>query len=326
MFFFALLEIFFPVVYFSYICYIFFMEIIRAKILGFCAGVRRAVLSADKALSENTKGQVYTLGPLIHNPVALEKLAERNLKILEENKIPALKEGDTVIIRAHGVPPEINEKIRNRGVNLINATCPLVTKSQERAAEFAKNGYIIFFAGDKNHGEVIGIEGYAKKAAKRAGKPLNFILIKDVEELKFQIKRLKESKILLPDSKIILLSQTTFSIRMFESLKSELKSEFKDAEVISSICPATHERQDALVELCSKVSGVIVIGGKNSANTNRLFATAQKLCKKAVLIEKPEEITDEMRKEFSDLKIVGITAGASTPDDTISAVEKLLCQ
>lgn len=295
------------------------MKVVRAKILGFCAGVRRAVVAAEKALDEN-KGQVYTLGPLIHNPVALNKLAERNLKILVESKIPLLNSQDTVIIRAHGVPPETEKAIREKGVNVVNATCPLVTKSQKTAAEYASKGYVIFFAGDKNHGEVIGIEGYARKGAKAAGKPLHFLLVKDVEELKHSIMELSSQKILSSDSKIVLLSQTTFSIKMFDNLQAELKSSFPNAEVISSICPATHERQDSLVELCEKVDGIIVIGGKNSANTNRLFATAQKLCKKAVLIETPEEIPSE----FFELEIVGITAGASTPDDTISAVEKRL--
>ncbi len=296
------------------------MEIIRAKILGFCAGVRRAVLAAEKALEENKGGQVYTLGPLIHNPVALNKLAQRNLKILLETKIPLLNPNDTVIIRAHGVPPETENEIREKGVNVVNATCPLVTKSQKTAAEYAKKGFVIFFAGDKNHGEVIGIEGYARKAALEAEKEFNFILIKDVDELKNEIFSLSQKKLLSSDSKIVLLSQTTFSIKTFDSLQKELKSSLPQAEIVSSICPATHERQNALKDLCSLVDGVVVIGGKNSANTNRLFATAEKLCRKAVLIETPEEIP----ADFFELEKVGITAGASTPDDTIDAVEKRL--
>ena len=298
------------------------MEVIRANILGFCAGVRRAVLAAEKELNQNKNGQVYTLGPLIHNPVALENLAKRNLKILTENEIPNLKETDTVLIRAHGVPPETDKKIREKGVHLVNATCPLVTKSQRTAAEYAEQGYIIFFAGDKNHGEVVGIEGYAKEAAKKTSIPLHFILIKDVEELKTEIARLQKEGVLSEESKIVLLSQTTFSIKTFALLQTELKSLFPQAQIISSICPATHERQDSLVELCAHVDGVIVIGGRTSANTNRLFTTAEKLCKKAVLIEKPEEIPED----FFTLEKVGITAGASTPDSTIEEVVSRLTQ
>ena len=296
------------------------MEVIRARILGFCAGVRRAVNAADKALSGNRGGQVYTLGPLIHNPVALEKLAERNLKILSEKDIPSLKNGDTVIIRAHGVPPETENALREKGVNLINATCPLVTQSQKRAAEYAGQDYIIFFAGDKNHGEVIGIEGYARQAAKEAGVNLHFILVKDLAELDSSINQLSQKGEISDQSKIVLLSQTTFSIKVFDLLQKELTDRFPSAKVISSICPATHERQDALKELCGKVDGVLVIGGKSSANTNRLFVTAEKLCRKAALIETPEETPEE----FFSLETVGITAGASTPDDTIDSVEALL--
>ncbi len=296
------------------------MEIIRAKILGFCAGVRRAVLAAEKALSENENSNVYTLGPLIHNPVALKKLAERNLRILSESQMQSLKEGDTVIIRAHGVGPETTKALEDKNVNLLNATCPLVTKSQKTSADFAGKGFVIFFAGDKNHGEVVGIEGYAKKAAENAGEELNFVLIKDCAELEEEIKRLISENKIKNEEKLVLLSQTTFSIKTFEDLKETLLKRFSKASVVSSICPATHERQASLVELCSKVDGVIVIGGKTSANTNRLFATAEKLCKKAVLIETPDEIPDE----FFSLEKVGITAGASTPDDTIESVEKRL--
>ena len=296
------------------------MKIIRAKILGFCAGVRRAVNAAEKALSENAGGQVYTLGPLIHNPVALEELSKRNLKILSETDIARLREGDTVLIRAHGVPPETEHAIREKGANVVNATCPLVTKSQKTAADYAAKGYIIFFAGDKNHGEVVGIEGYAKKAASEAGKNLHFLLIKDAEELKSALSELSEKNLLSPSSKVILLSQTTFSIKIFELLKTELKKAVPHAEVVSSICPATYERQDSLVSLCAEVDGVIVIGGRTSANTNRLFVTANSLCKKAVLIEKPEEIP----AVFFSLQTVGITAGASTPDSTIQEVEERL--
>ncbi|WP_294428168.1 4-hydroxy-3-methylbut-2-enyl diphosphate reductase [uncultured Treponema sp.] len=296
------------------------MKVIRAEILGFCAGVRRAVLTAQKALDERGSSQVYTLGPLIHNPVALKKLAERNLKVLSESEIPSIKENDIVLIRAHGVPPEIEEKLSERGAKVLNATCPLVTKSQKTAAEYAHNGYVIFFAGDKNHGEVVGIEGYARKAAKNAGLDLNFLLVKNENELEETIKNLSHKNILNTDSKVALLSQTTFSIKTFDEMQSALEKHFPEAKIINSICPATHERQDSLVNLCSKVDGVIVIGGKNSANTNRLYKTAADLCKKAVLIETPDEIPED----FLNLDTIGITAGASTPDDTIDAVEEKL--
>lgn len=296
------------------------MNIIRAETMGFCAGVRRAVNCAEKALEDNKTGSVYTLGPLIHNPVALKKLSDKNLKILEEDDFSLLTSGDTVLIRAHGVPPEKERAIKKLGCNVINATCPLVTMSQKRAAEYAEKGYFIFFAGDKNHGEVVGIEGYAKEASALNSNDFNFVLIKDEGDLTSVVASLIQTEKLNKDSKIVLLSQTTFSISKFEKIREKLKEFFPDSEVVSSICPATHERQDSLVKLCEKVDGVIVIGGKNSANTTRLFVTAQKLCSNAALIENASEIPDI----FYTLNTVGLTAGASTPDDVIEEVERML--
>lgn len=299
------------------------MTIIRADKMGFCAGVRRAVNLAEKALQENVSGQVYTLGPLIHNPVELKKLADRNLKIIDETHFDDLKTGDKVLIRAHGVPPEKEAALKSKKVNIINATCPLVTQSQKRAAQYASGNYIIFFAGDKNHGEVVGIEGYARESAKKNGLECNFVLIKDVDEAEKESEKIEEKNSLLGDfdelkhQKFVLLSQTTFSISNFEKIENLLKSKFPNLEVVNSICPATHERQDSLIKLCKQVDGVLVIGGKTSANTNRLLATAQKLCKKAALIENADEIPED----FFHLEKIGLTAGASTPDDVISEVE-----
>ncbi|MCR5724400.1 MAG: 4-hydroxy-3-methylbut-2-enyl diphosphate reductase [Treponema sp.] len=295
------------------------MEIVRADILGFCAGVRRAVSSAEKALSERTpssSGTVYTFGPLIHNPVALSELAERGLEVLESTAISSLTPVDTVLIRAHGVPPVTDSALRATGAAVINATCPLVTQSQKRAADFARKGYTIIFAGDKNHGEVIGIQGYAEEAARNQGYDFRFLLVRSAEEA---------AALCVPDGPLsarpcVLLSQTTFSIKEFERISEKLKAFIPGLEIYSSICPATHERQDALRRLCAQVEGVLVIGGKNSSNTNRLFTTAEKLCRHAALIETASEIPPE----FFELERVGITAGASTPDSVIAAVEERL--
>lgn len=296
------------------------MEVIRAEILGFCSGVRRAVNAASEALDENEKkngeGVVYTFGPLIHNPTVLEKLSERGLKVCSEKDFENLKEDDTVLIRAHGVPPEIENSLKEKVKTVINATCPLVTMSQKKAADFASKNYNIIFAGDKNHGEVIGIEGYAVESYKKNGFEPNFILVRDEADMKslFVNKRIDLNR------KTVLLSQTTFSIPIFEKLTEFLKEKISDVEIVSSICPATHERRVALERLCKEVEGVLVIGGKTSANSNRLYAAAQKLCKKTAFIETEKEIPDE----FFSLGKVGITAGASTPDDVIDAVEKCL--
>lgn len=281
--------------------------------MGFCSGVRRAVTAAEKALGENHAGTVYTLGPLIHNPIALNELAARGLRVLVPQAIEKLTADDTVLIRAHGVPPSMETNLREKCKTVINATCPLVTQSQKRVAGFAEKGYTIIFAGDKNHGEVVGIQGYAEEAARANGKKYDFRLIRTADEA----RKLFSDGV---PQKAVLLSQTTFSIKEFNAISALLKEKNSRIEIFNTICPATHERQDALIRLCAQVDGIIVIGGKNSSNTNRLYVTAQKFCKSAALIE----VADEIPSSFYALETVGLTAGASTPDSVIDAVEKRL--
>ena len=287
------------------------MKIIRAEKMGFCAGVRHAVKTADSALEENKNGQVYSFGPLIHNPLALKTFENRGLKILDEKKISCVKKEDTVVIRAHGVPPEIKEGLEKTGAKVLDGTCPIVRANQKKCADFAQNGWIIFFTGDANQGEVIGIEGAARRGAEDAGKKLDFVLVKSVEDAVFEYKKLFSENV--PEN-CVLISQTTFSVKLFDEIAAVLKEKIPDLKVLRTICPATYDRQD------KKVDGVLVIGGKNSANTNRLYGKARSLCKHAALIEKAAEIPED----FFSLEKVGLTAGASTPDDVIDEVEKTL--
>ena len=293
------------------------MKIIRAEKMGFCAGVRHAVKTADSALEENKNGQVYSFGPLIHNPLALKTFENRGLKILDEEKISCVKKEDTVVIRAHGVPPEIKEELEKTGAKVLDGTCPIVQANQKKCADFATNGWIIFFTGDANHGEVIGIEGAARRGAEDAGKKLDFVLVKSVEEAVFEYKKLFSENV--PEN-CVLISQTTFSVKLFDEIAAVLKEKIPELKVLRTICPATYDRQDSLTDLCKKVDGVLVIGGKNSANTNRLYGKAKSLCNHAALIEKADEIPEK----FFSLEKVGLTAGASTPDDVIDEVEKTL--
>ncbi len=285
--------------------------------MGFCAGVRRAVSMADKALASNTCGQVYTFGPLIHNPVALMNFKRRGLEILSEDKISSLKKEDTVLIRAHGVPPETEESLLATGASIINGTCPIVQANQQKCSRYAEKGYVIFFTGDANHGEVVGIEGAARRCAELSSKNLEFILVKTVDEALDSCTRITSGGAM---PKAVLLSQTTFSVKLFDEIAFALKQKLPDIEIVRTICPATYERQDSLDALCSQVQGVLVIGGKNSANTNRLYQKALSLCPRASLIEKAEEIPDD----FFSLAAVGLTAGASTPDDVVDEVEHTL--
>ncbi|QTQ15727.1 4-hydroxy-3-methylbut-2-enyl diphosphate reductase [Treponema parvum] len=292
------------------------MKIIRSDVLGFCMGVCRAVDCVQKAVDENEKSgraaKLFTMGPLIHNPGVLKKMGEQGVGILKDEALDNLEAGSVVVIRAHGVPPEIYEKLRQKKAVIKDSTCPRVKVSQRRAEEYSKKGYKVILAGDGGHGEVLGIAGFAGK---------NFLLVKNKEEAENLFsKDIKEGRP-MPE-KVILLAQTTFSPGEFTSIAEILKNKIPWIEVFNTICSATQERQDALTKLCSQVDGVLVVGGKNSANTQRLFLKAKNMCAHAALVENPEEIPED----FYSLETVGITAGASTPDEMIDAVEERLCE
>ena len=280
------------------------MNVLRAKVLGFCFGVRRAVELAEQALAESN-GKVYSLGPLIHNEAALADLQSRGLCTVEEADLQTIPDGATVIIRAHGVAPKVTAALEEKGCRIIDATCPRVKASQKMVERYTcQNDYVII-SGDKNHGEMIGIAGFAGK---------NFAQIQNAAEAE---------KLELPTAdkiNVILMSQTTYSPTEFTKIENILRGKFKNLAVMNTICPATNERQQALLELCKQVEGVLVIGGKTSANTKRLYQTAAENCKHAAHIQSAADIPEE----FYNLKTIGITAGASTPDSIITAVERSL--
>lgn len=281
------------------------MKIIRASVLGFCFGVRRAVELAEKALADNPGRKVYSLGPLIHNENALSALEAKGLHIVQENELDKLEEGSVVIIRAHGVAPSVTDALEAKKCKIIDATCPRVKASQKMVERYSSENDYVVLTGDRNHGEVIGIAGYAGE---------NFSQIQDYSEA-------ENFNIPASDSKnIILLSQTTYSPKEFEKIENLFKSKFRNLAVMNTICPATNERQEALLELCKKVDGVLVIGGKNSANTKRLYQTALANSRKAAHIQTAADIPPE----FFSLNRIGLTAGASTPDEIIDDVESAL--
>ena len=280
------------------------MKIIRAKVLGFCFGVRRAVDLAEDALRAS-KDTVYSLGPLIHNEAALADLQSRGLCTVEESQINTIPDGSTVIIRAHGVAPRVTAALEEKGCRIIDATCPRVKASQKMVERYTRGSDYVIITGDKNHGEMIGIAGFAGP---------NFIQIQNEEEA---------CALNIPNAdkiNVILMSQTTYSIKEFQKIREILAAKFRNITVMNTICPATSERQQALQELCSQVEGVLVIGGKFSANTRRLYQIAAENCKLTAHIQGPSDIPPE----FFKLQTIGITAGASTPDSIIQAVEEVL--
>ena len=210
------------------------MNVILADVLGYCMGVRRAVDSAIETLKNNQNNKVYSLGPLIHNQVALDKLSSMGLKVLREPNIDLLDERSVVIIRAHGVPPQVIEKLTEKNSFVVNATCPRVLASQNNAKRYSSMNYTVILAGDKNHGEVVGIAGYAGK---------KFILVENKEDAE-KLPSFND------DENAVLLCQTTFSMEEFKQIADVLSEKIRNLKVLNTICSATKERQEAVMSFC----------------------------------------------------------------------------
>jgi len=274
------------------------MRVKLARVAGFCMGVRRAMEIALEA-SRNAPKPVYTLGPLIHNPSALALLEKQGVYVL--NRIPQKGSG-TVIIRAHGTPPSTIEKLKQAGFSIKNATCPKVVKVQMLAKTYAQKGYNCILIGDKGHAEVIGILAHAGDKG---------ILISSEEDIA------KLPKL----DKYIILAQTTQDRKRFERWCKKILEKNPGGKVFDTICDATFRRQREVRRLAQKVEAMVVVGGKNSANTKRLAEIASQCNTFTMAIETAEDIDFEKLKEFSS---VGVTAGASTPNWVINQVVKQL--
>ncbi|HUI90921.1 MAG TPA: 4-hydroxy-3-methylbut-2-enyl diphosphate reductase [Chitinivibrionales bacterium] len=276
------------------------MRIITATTAGFCMGVRRAV---DIALEQAAKsgGGVYTLGPLIHNNQTVQMLKERGITALDDGNPPPA--GSSILIRAHGVAPEVQRSWEPRG-HVIDGTCPKVKTVHRVIEKYRAQGYAIVITGDAGHAEVVGLQGYAGDAGHLVGSP------DDVEKL----PGLK---------KICLVSQTTFDNVTFDEIAGAIRKRFAGGEVVikKTTCSATDRRQEETRELAKKVDAVLVVGGKNSANTRRLAKIAAETGTPTQWIETEKEIEWD---KIANCKTVGITAGASTPNWMIKRITDYL--
>ncbi len=274
------------------------MKIIVAKTAGFCMGVRRAVEMVLDASKKN-KGSIYTFGPLIHNPQVLKILEEKGIHVIDE--IPKKGSG-TVLIRAHGIPPDKAEQLRNAGFNVIDATCPRVIKVQTIIKNHAKKGYASIIVGDRDHAEVIGLLGYAGEKK---------VVIGSMEDL---------NKIPLFE-KAIIVAQTTQNTHFFQEVKTWFRAHHPSYQIFDTICGSTEKRQNEVKGLSQTVDAVIVVGGYTSGNTQRLYEIAQRSGKPSFHVE------DESQLDLSSLchaKAIGITAGASTPNWVIRRIYRSL--
>ncbi len=262
------------------------MIIEKAKSHGFCFGVKRAV-----EIAENSKNAV-TLGPLIHNPLEINRLAE-NYNVKYVDSLEDIDENvKRVIVRTHGIPKDKLEELKFKNIEIIDATCPFVKKPQEIVEEMSSLGYDIVIFGDKNHPEIKGVMSYSVHN--------RVYVVLSEEELK-NIK-LKE--------KIATVAQTTRKINDYLKITDYLIRNHKEVRVFNTICNATFENQDAVRELAKKADIMIIIGGKNSSNTKQLYNIASEYSE-AYLIESEEELKKEW---FEGKKHCGISAGASTPE------------
>lgn len=268
------------------------MEIKLAKHCGFCYGVKRAVKIATDAAAARVQGA--TLGPLIHNPQLIAQLAQGGIGCRES--LADFTAGETVIFRSHGVGPEVYAQAKDQGLTILDATCPNVRLAQEKAADCAAQGYLPIIVGEKNHPEV-------KSILKWAGK--NAICVEYIEDVTNVPQQERYGVII----------QTTFELQKFEAILAALQQERPgEYRVERTICHATAQRQQAALELAKECDALIVMGGRNSANTRHLYDLVADKCKKAYHIETAAELKQEM---FSDCYKIGITAGASTPDRLI---------
>lgn len=282
------------------------MEIIIGKTAGFCFGVNNAVTKTQELLKQ--KGNVYCLGELVHNKHVTEELKRNGLNVID--KVTNAKEN--VIIRAHGEGQKTYTLANELGIKILDLTCPKVLKIHKIAKEYADNGYYIFLVGHKEHPETIGTISYCGNNSK---------IIENYEDIEKNINDFYKSHI----NKLLVLVQTTYSLEEFnkiiQRIKEELESKGIEIKIENTICNATKVRQEETEQIAKEVDAMVIIGGKHSSNTNKLYEISKKYCKESFLIENEEEIEQNIMKNF---KKIGIMAGASTPKKSInSVVEKL---
>lgn len=273
------------------------MDIELARVAGFCMGVKRA-MEITLAMADRFCDRVYTYGPLIHNPSAIELLASKGVGIL--NEIPERGTG-VVIIRAHGVPPQERAMLLSAGFHVVDATCPKVVKVQMLAKHFASKGYLCVLLGDRGHPEVKGIMGYAGEMG---------CLVSDYEN---------ESHLpcLPAGRKYILLAQTTQDEARYDTMARDLLVRNSNGRIFHTICDSTHLRQSETRRIAAEVDAVVVVGGRNSANTRRLVEIVREEGRPVIAIETENDLNKDM---FTGFSRVGITGGASTPDWVIDRV------
>ena len=277
------------------------MKVLLAKTAGFCFGVKRAVDTVYQQVEENKDCKIYTFGPIIHNDEVIKDMQAKGVTVLEgEEDLPKAKNG-IVIIRSHGVPKRICDRMDELGIQYVDATCPFVKKIHKIAMEKAEEGAFLVVIGNPVHPEVEGIMGWAGEDA---------AVISTAEEA--------EHLTVPEDMKICVVVQTTFNYNKFKELVEIISKRRYDISVLNTICSATKERQTETARIADRVDAMIVIGDKRSSNTQKLFEICKNACNNTYYIQTLDDLNVN---QLRSVETVGITAGASTPNNIIEEVQ-----
>ena len=282
------------------------MNITLAKTAGFCFGVNRAVNTVYDLLEKGEK--VCTLGPIIHNEQLVEELEQKGVRIV--NSPDEVLERETLVIRSHGVEQSVIDQCNEKGIRFVDATCPFVSKIHNIVAEKSKKGYITIIAGDRNHQEVKGIIGHTFGEV--------YVVVNEQE-----LEDLLKNNNNFAEKAVILVSQTTFNAKIWSKMQFFLKKVCTNAEIFDTICSATAMRQKEASELSKTNDAIIVIGGRHSSNTAKLFSVCKANCDKTYLIETAKEIENGW---FNGCGNIGVVAGASTPAGIIKEAIKTMSE
>ncbi len=275
------------------------MKVLLADEYGFCFGVERAVEMVEEALEEGDT--VRALGPLIHNDQEMSRLATQGVRTISEPV--QIRRGETAVIRAHGVTPQVESELRAKASKVVDATCPFVTKVQKLASRAAAQDRHVIVVGNPEHPEMIGVFGYA---------PQHSFVVNNAEEVA-ALPRLRNP---------LVVSQTTIKLQNFLDVAEAVKGKTDDeVQIVNTICSATRDRQDAARALAGEVDAFYIIGGRHSSNSRKLVAVCKEQCEKSFLIETEDEINEE---DLRGVERVGVTAGASTPKWLIEKIIKRL--
>lgn len=279
------------------------MNVKLAKSAGFCFGVKRAVDTVNYEIAKATNKKIYTYGPIIHNEEVVKEFKAQGVDVIEEGTDLSEIQPGTVIIRSHGVSREVQNNLINSGFDVVDATCPFVKKIHRLVDEHSAAGYYVLVVGNPTHPEVEGIVGWINGD--------DYKVISNDSDLSF-LENVKERK-------ICMVSQTTYNHRKFQDLVEIITEKGYDILVLNTICNATEERQVEASEISKEVDAMIVIGGKKSSNTQKLFEICKRECEDTYYIQTKDDLDLSVLQSIDN---VGITAGASTPNKIIEEVQQ----